>query len=121
MPDRHLTRLFLRRYSENDVISPDADRLQFVVLDRQRVVEEHHHAVSGEVLERRVVRPDELSEHAVVLAQDLEQLFGRSRLGERGEPTQVAEETGDVRAVPREQSLAVLARDQLGDGRRDEA
>jgi hypothetical protein len=27
---RHLTRLFLRRYSENDMISPDADRLQFV-------------------------------------------------------------------------------------------
>jgi hypothetical protein len=30
VPNRHLTRLFLRRYSENDVISPDADRLQFV-------------------------------------------------------------------------------------------
>jgi hypothetical protein len=30
VPDRHLTRLFLRRFSENDVISPDADRLQFV-------------------------------------------------------------------------------------------
>jgi hypothetical protein len=30
VPDRHLTRLFLRRFSENDVISPDGDRLQFV-------------------------------------------------------------------------------------------
>jgi hypothetical protein len=30
VPNRHLTRLFLRRFSENDVISPDADRLQFV-------------------------------------------------------------------------------------------
>ena len=30
MANRDLTRLFLRRYSENDVISPDADRLQFV-------------------------------------------------------------------------------------------
>ena len=30
MPNRHLTRLFLRRFSENDVIAPDADRLQFV-------------------------------------------------------------------------------------------
>ena len=67
------------------------------------------------------MRPDELSEHAVVLAQGLEQFFRRSRLGERGEPTQVAEQTGDVRAVSREQPLAVVARDQLGDGRRDEA
>jgi hypothetical protein len=31
VPDRrHLTRLFLRRFGENDVISPDADRLQMV-------------------------------------------------------------------------------------------
>jgi hypothetical protein len=30
VPNRHLTQLFLRRFSENDVISPDADRLQFV-------------------------------------------------------------------------------------------
>jgi hypothetical protein len=28
VPDRHLTRLFLRRFIENDLISPDADRLQ---------------------------------------------------------------------------------------------
>jgi hypothetical protein len=30
VPERHLTRLFLRRYSENDVVSPDVDRLQLV-------------------------------------------------------------------------------------------
>ena len=28
MPDRHLTRLFLQRFVENDLISPDADRAQ---------------------------------------------------------------------------------------------
>jgi hypothetical protein len=28
VPDRHLTRLFLQRFIENDLISPDADRLQ---------------------------------------------------------------------------------------------
>lgn len=28
MPDRHLTHLFLRRFVENDLISPDADRVQ---------------------------------------------------------------------------------------------
>ena len=30
MPDRHLTRLFLRRFGENDLIAPDSDRRQFV-------------------------------------------------------------------------------------------
>jgi len=30
VPDRHLTRLFLQRFIENDLISPDADRLQVV-------------------------------------------------------------------------------------------
>lgn len=30
MPDRHLTRLFLQRFIENDLISPDADRMQTI-------------------------------------------------------------------------------------------
>ena len=30
MPDRRLTRLFLQRFTENDLISPDADRMQTI-------------------------------------------------------------------------------------------
>jgi hypothetical protein len=30
VPDRHLTRLFLQRFIENDLISPDADRMQTI-------------------------------------------------------------------------------------------
>jgi hypothetical protein len=73
------------------------------------------------VLQRALVRRDEVAERAVVLAQDVEQILGRSRLGEGGETAQVAKQARDVRAVPGQQLLALCARDQLRDLRRDEA
>src|SRR4029450_2803305 len=42
-----------------------------------------------------------------------EDLLRRGCLGERGEPAQIGEETGDVSAVAGEEPLPVLARDQL--------
>ena len=97
------------------------DSLELVLFDHERVVEEHHHAVAREVFERPLVRGNQLAKCFVVRAKHLEQLFRRSRLGERGETAKVAEETGDVGAVAGQQLFALLRRDELGDGRRDEA
>src|SRR5438067_2242593 len=97
------------------------DRLELMVGHGERIVEEDHHPVTGEVLERPAVARDQRPECSVVLAEYLEQLFGRSRLREGGEPSQVREEARDVRAVSRQQLLAVLARDELCHLRRQES
>ena len=44
----------------------EPDRLELVVGDGDGVVEEDHHAVAREVLERSLVRRDQLAEHGVV-------------------------------------------------------
>ena len=93
---------------------------QLMMLERQRIVEEDHEAVSRELLERAFVDGDQLAERPVVLAKHVEQLFGRSGLGERGEAAEIAEQTRDVRPVPDEESLTVRARDEIRHLRRDE-
>jgi hypothetical protein len=62
---------------------------------------------------------DELPESPMIFAQDAEELLRRGRLGECGESSEVAEQAGDVGAVPGEQALAVLARDELRNLRRE--
>src|SRR6185503_14458691 len=52
---------------------PDAAFDVVALLDR--VVEEDHHAIAGEVLQRSLVLRDGLAHHAVVLAQQRHQLF----------------------------------------------
>ena len=66
------------------------DRLELVVLDGERIVEEHHDAVACKVLERALVGGDQLAEHAVVLPQYVEQFLGRGGFGEGGEATRSA-------------------------------
>jgi hypothetical protein len=63
-----------------------------VSFDRERIVEEHHYAVSCEVLECPFVARDEFAECAVVLAEHVEELLRSGGLGEDGEAPQVAEE-----------------------------
>jgi hypothetical protein len=87
-----------------------SDRLEFVILDGERIVEEHHHAVAGEVLEGPTVARDELAQHLVIPAKHFDEFFRRSRLGEGRETAKVAEEAGDVRAVSGEQLLALPSR-----------
>jgi hypothetical protein len=67
----------------------------------RRVVEEDQDPVAREVLERSAVIRDELADRLVVRAEDLEQLFGRGRFGERRETAQIGEQTGDVGAMSR--------------------
>jgi hypothetical protein len=72
-------------------------------------------------LERSAIVRDELADRLVVRAEHLEQLFGRSRFGERRETAQIGEQTADVGAMSREQLFALLRGDELGDLRREEA
>ena len=55
------------------------------------IVEEDHHAVAGEALERALVGEDELAHFGVVLAQDAHQLLGLGRLREGREAAEVEE------------------------------
>src|SRR5262245_9600019 len=49
-----------------------ANGLEFVVLGRYGVVEEHHQAVAGEVLQGAVVHGDQLADQRVIFTQELE-------------------------------------------------
>ena len=66
-----------------------ADRLQFVVLDRHGRIEQDHHAVAGEMLDRSVVLDDHAAELGVILAQHAHHLLRLRRLGEAGEAAQI--------------------------------
>ena len=62
-----------------------------VILLEHRVVEEDHHPVAGEVLERPAVLDDQLAHRRVVLAQHAEHLLRLGGLAEGREAAQVAE------------------------------
>src|SRR5437773_8077616 len=64
---------------------------------------------------------NELTRRRVVLANDIDQLLGLGRLHERGKPTQVEVDDGDLGTMPREELCALVARDQRGDLWRDKS
>ena len=78
-----------------------------MVLLGNRVVEEDHHPVAGEVLERPAVVGDGLAHHAVVLAQQRHQLLRIRPLGKGREAAQVAERDGDLAPMSRQQLFAI--------------
>ena len=88
---------------------------------RHRVVEEDHHAVAGEALERALVRQDQPAHLRVVLAQHAHDLLRLGGLRERGEAAQVEEDHRDLAAVALERILGVAGHDQLGELGREEA
>src|SRR5881409_3606045 len=53
-----------------------------------------------------VMGGDQLSDHAVILPENSEQLLGLRRLDKRSEAAQVAEQYGDVRAVSAEKDCS---------------
>ena len=79
---------------------------------RDRIVEEHHHPVAGESLERAFVFVDQRPHRPVVLGEDAHHLLGLAGLGERGEVPQIGEEHDDLAAMALEQVL--VADDQIG-------
>ena len=97
------------------------DRARRTVVAAHRVVEEDHQPVAGEPLERALEPEDQVAERGVVLLQDAHHLLGLARLGERGEPAQVAEHHDDLAPVALEERLVAGVDDQLGQLRRQEA
>ena len=109
-----------------DVDEPLADRHRHpgrprgVVVLECGIVEEDHDPVAGEVLQRPLVLHHQRPHRRVVAAEEAEHLLRLSRLGERREVAQVAEHRGDLAPVAGEERLALGARDQLRDLRREE-
>ena len=66
---------------------------------RQGIVEEDHHAVAGEPLQRALVLEDQPAHGGVVLAEDPHDLLGLGRLREGGEPAEVEEDDRDLAAM----------------------
>ena len=96
------------------------DRTPGVILLRRGVIEEDHDPVTREMLERALVLDNQRADHRVVPAQEPEDLLGFGRLRERGEVAQITEHRGDLAAVARQECLALRARHELRDLRREE-
>ena len=88
---------------------------------RQRVVEEHHHAVAGEPLEGALEAVDELAERRVVGAEHAHHVLRLGRLGERREAAQVAEDDRDLAAVALQERLVAGADHEVDELGRQEA
>ena len=95
-------------------------RSKDVVVLEHRIVEEDHHPVAGEVLERAGVLDDDLAHRGVVLAQHAEDLLGLSRLAERREAAEIGKHRRRDPAVAREELLAFGGGDERRDLGREE-
>src|SRR5437762_3294564 len=80
-----------------------------------RVIEEDHHAVAGEALERALLLEDELAHLSVVLAQDAHDPLRLRGLRERGEPAKIEKGDRDFPAVGLERVVGAAGEDQLGE------
>ena len=96
-------------------------RLERRVLDWHRIVEDHHHAVTGVAFERAVVLDDDFADGRMVVAQQGHHVFRVGAFGEAGEPAQVTEERGNLPSMAFELLLAPRRNDQISHLRRQEA
>src|SRR5499426_3504752 len=78
-------------------------------------VEEDHHAVAREALQRTLVLEDELAHLRVILAKDSHDLLGLGRLREGGEAAQVEEYYRDLPPVRLEGVVGASRHDELGE------
>ena len=81
---------------------------------RDGVVEEDHHAVPGEALERALVIEDQLAHDGVVLVKDPHDLLGLGRLREGREAAEIQEDDRDFPAMGPEGVLGAPGDDELG-------
>ena len=85
------------------------------------IVEEDHHAVAGEALERALVLHDERAHLGVVFAEDAHDFLGLGGLRERGEAAEVEEHDRDLAPVGLERIVGAAGHDELGELGREEA
>src|SRR6516165_5775388 len=69
------------------------------VVARERIVEKDYESIADEPLQSPLETGDEVAQGSVILAEDLPDILGFSRLGEGGEATQVTAHHGDLAAV----------------------
>src|SRR5262245_51124826 len=98
-----------------------ANRALGRVRNLHRVVEEDHHAVAGEALERALVREDQTPHLGVVLAQYAHDLLGLGRLREGGEAAQVEEHHSHLAPMGLQGIVGAAGHDELGELRREKA
>src|SRR5262249_12875405 len=99
----------------------ELDRLKLVVIDKHRVVEEHHQPVAREVLESPIVVGDQFAYRPVILPEHLEQFLRLRSLDETREAAEIREEHGDVGTVASQQLLPLRRGDQVRYRRREKA
>src|SRR5207253_7490088 len=98
-----------------------ADRAFGRIWDRDGIVEENHHPITREALERALVGEDQAAHLGVVLAENAHDLLWLSGLRERGEAAEVQERDCHLTSVALEGVLGAALDDQLGELRREEA
>jgi hypothetical protein len=96
-------------------------RPQLGVGQRDRIVEEDHHPVAGEVLEGPLVSNHELACSGVILGKNVDELLRLGCLRKGRESAEVEVHDCDVGAMAGQDLPAVLARDELSDLGRNEA
>ena len=85
-----------------------------------RIVEEDHHAVARETLERALVLHDERAHLGVILAEHAHDFLGLGGLREGGEAAQVEKHHDDLAPVGLEGIVGTAGHDELGELGREE-
>src|SRR5262249_56404765 len=89
--------------------------MEFVVGQRNGIVQEHHKAVPCEMFKRSLIRGHEPARCFVIVVDNENQLFRLCGLGKGGESTQIEINDGDVGAVASEEAAAFFAREESSD------
>ena len=92
-----------------------------MVLHRHGSIEQHHHSIAGEVLDRSIVLDDEAAKFGVILAQYAHHLLGLRRFGEAGEAAQIDVHHRNLRATRLERVVRLTGHDQVADLRREKS
>jgi hypothetical protein len=66
---------------------------------RDRIVEDHHHAITGVPLKRTAVLDDDFADGCVIIAQKRNNVFRVGAFKEASEPAQITEERGYLPAM----------------------
>ena len=103
-----VARLFAHRHRH-------LDRALRRVGTRHGIVEEHHDAITRELIKRALILTDQRPQCAMVLAQEIQYFLGLGGLSEGGVAAQIAEHDDDLAAMAFQDFLIALRDDQFGE------
>jgi hypothetical protein len=81
------------------LISSATSGLERRVFHRDRIVENHHHAIASKSFKRAAVFDDDLTDCRMIVAQERHHIFWIGTLRETCEAAQVAEQRRDLPAM----------------------